>query len=297
MCSIGKFRYNICVFIAGVLLLFSKTQILANETDHYELVHYSLTSGLSNFNVNSVVRDPWGFVWIGTAYGLNRYDGEIFDTYYKSENGGPCGNHIRSLAIDDDYRMWIGTEEEGICFYDLKTGQFDDLHSLLSEEDLLQIKILSVNRLLYHNENLWIGTNNGLFLLDLTSKRLLNYSGHFSALTNERGSLAVYDLKSAKNGQILIGTSHGIGWIDKGKARFQALSFQDTNASTDKFYVTEILCDINGYHWVATRGGGLLRVRESDLEVTRAHWVADDAIGQGFLQQNLDGEQQRFIVI
>ena len=32
-------------------------------------------NGLSNSQVNCVYRDSRGFVWIGTAYGLNRYDG------------------------------------------------------------------------------------------------------------------------------------------------------------------------------------------------------------------------------
>ena len=34
--------------------------------------------GLSNSQVNYVYRDSRGFVWMGTAYGLNRYDGYRF---------------------------------------------------------------------------------------------------------------------------------------------------------------------------------------------------------------------------
>ena len=38
--------------------------------------------GLSNSQILSILRDSKGFVWIGTPYGLNRYDGYRFKTYY-----------------------------------------------------------------------------------------------------------------------------------------------------------------------------------------------------------------------
>ena len=37
--------------------------------------------GLSSTQVNTIFRDSKGFVWIGTPYGLNRYDGYRFKVY------------------------------------------------------------------------------------------------------------------------------------------------------------------------------------------------------------------------
>ena len=39
-------------------------------------------NGLSNSQVNCILRDSKGYVWMGTAYGLNRYDGYRFKTFY-----------------------------------------------------------------------------------------------------------------------------------------------------------------------------------------------------------------------
>ncbi|MCC5930204.1 MAG: hypothetical protein JJU28_13230 [Cyclobacteriaceae bacterium] len=274
MYSFGKLRYIICGLFTGICILLPKNLLHASNTDHYELIHYTLKSGLSNFHVNSVVRDPWGFVWIATAYGLNRYDGEFFETFYQDESEGPCGNHIKSLAIDDQYRLWIGTEQDGICYYDLKSGKFNNLSSLVSADYIRQMELFSVNSLLYHNNSLWIATYRGLYLLDLTNNTLINLSDRFPGLINENGDLVVYDIKLSQNGQILIGTSMGMGWIDEGLEHFLVLSFPNDHG----LYVTDILCDVNGYHWVATRGGGLLRVGISDLEVSRVEWMPEDAI-------------------
>ena len=38
--------------------------------------------GLSNSQINRIFQDSKGFVWIATAYGLNRYDGYRFRTFY-----------------------------------------------------------------------------------------------------------------------------------------------------------------------------------------------------------------------
>ena len=38
--------------------------------------------GLSNSQVLSILRDSKGVVWIGTPYGLNRYDGYRVRTFY-----------------------------------------------------------------------------------------------------------------------------------------------------------------------------------------------------------------------
>ena len=41
--------------------------------------------GLSNSQVNCVYRDTRGIMWFGTAYGLNRYDGYRFKTFFSNK--------------------------------------------------------------------------------------------------------------------------------------------------------------------------------------------------------------------
>lgn len=42
--------------------------------------------GLKNTQVNCIRRDSRGFMWIGTTYGLDRYDGYRFKVYYSHAN-------------------------------------------------------------------------------------------------------------------------------------------------------------------------------------------------------------------
>jgi ligand-binding sensor domain-containing protein len=60
------------------LLLFT---IIIYPQENYVFEHFSIPEGLSNPTVFSILQDSYGFIWIGTADGLNRYDGFEFKVY------------------------------------------------------------------------------------------------------------------------------------------------------------------------------------------------------------------------
>jgi ligand-binding sensor domain-containing protein len=53
-----------------------------------EFIHYTVKEGLSDNNVSCITQDSRGFIWIGTEFGLNRYDGYQFENFYQ---GSPEG--------------------------------------------------------------------------------------------------------------------------------------------------------------------------------------------------------------
>ncbi|MCB0834847.1 MAG: hypothetical protein KDC45_15365, partial [Bacteroidetes bacterium] len=68
-------------------------------------------AGLSQSTVGCLLQDRYGFVWIGTQDGLNRYDGYRF-LIYKSRKGDSASladNSINALLEDAGGRLWIGT--------------------------------------------------------------------------------------------------------------------------------------------------------------------------------------------
>jgi len=65
-----------------------------------------IEDGLSSNNVMCAVQDNKGFMWFGTSYGLNKYDGKKFKTFTQAKDG-LHSNLIEKLAIDDANRLWI----------------------------------------------------------------------------------------------------------------------------------------------------------------------------------------------
>src|SRR5579863_2238542 len=70
------------------------------------------SQGLSHQRVTQIVQDDRGFMWFGTGFGLNRYDGYHFRTF-KNEPDDPrslCGVIISSLFMDRSGRLWVGCD-------------------------------------------------------------------------------------------------------------------------------------------------------------------------------------------
>ncbi|WP_166336636.1 hybrid sensor histidine kinase/response regulator transcription factor [Sphingobacterium chungjuense] len=81
--------------------------------------------GLSSNTIHALIRDHFGFLWIGTEDGLNRFDGKSFKIYRRNptENNGLGINHVTSLHEDANGRLWIGTNGGGVAYYDRKTDR------------------------------------------------------------------------------------------------------------------------------------------------------------------------------
>ncbi|MBC7863999.1 MAG: hybrid sensor histidine kinase/response regulator, partial [Bacteroidia bacterium] len=67
---------------------------------------YETKDGLSNRQVNAIIKDRRGLLWIGTKYGLNSFDGYNFKTYTKEKDGLPF-NYIDHILEDSDGKLWL----------------------------------------------------------------------------------------------------------------------------------------------------------------------------------------------
>jgi len=65
--------------------------------------------GLSNAQLNCLFQDSKGYVWIGTSYGLNRYDGYRFRTFYSNAHDTLTlrSNYVDMIWEDFDGKLWL----------------------------------------------------------------------------------------------------------------------------------------------------------------------------------------------
>lgn len=90
----------------------------AVSSDYY-FKQISLKDGLSQSTVNCVLSDHQGVIWVGTNFGLNRFDRERILSYYSDKNNpfSIPGNDIIFLTEDLYHNIWIGTDK-GLAMYD-----------------------------------------------------------------------------------------------------------------------------------------------------------------------------------
>ncbi|HQJ46663.1 MAG TPA: two-component regulator propeller domain-containing protein, partial [Ignavibacteriaceae bacterium] len=91
------------------ILLLVNIQILAQNKLFKSL---TVQEGLSDEDINCIIQDKKGFLWIGTESGLNRYDGYEFKIfkYNQNDKNSLPNNSIWSLYEDKKGNIWIGTK-------------------------------------------------------------------------------------------------------------------------------------------------------------------------------------------
>ncbi len=103
---------------ASILLVFLSFETISQD----QVLHsqfYGIEEGLSHRDVQCIHQDRQGFMWFGTKYGLNRFDGYGFMWITEEKHGLPS-NNIEFILEDMDGEMWL-METEGIYKYQVKS--------------------------------------------------------------------------------------------------------------------------------------------------------------------------------
>ena len=111
----SKEKYRLIFFLP--LILF---QLYCNaQTSNYSIKTYTVKDGMPDQYVLSLYQDSRGFIWIGSANGLSRFDGSHFINY-GFQQGISC-QRVQNIMEDKDHRLWIAAEDK---LFELKQDHF-----------------------------------------------------------------------------------------------------------------------------------------------------------------------------
>lgn len=144
----------------------------------YVFHHLTTNDGLSNSTVRAIIKDSYGFLWVGTESGLNRYDGYDFEVY----RGDP--DNSNSLSIDDIWglkedgqgNIWISSGFNYAVYNREKDTFINDIPRLLKD----------LNIIVDRNYKIHIDKGGGIWVLSGQKAFYYNW---------EKASLRVYDIK------------------------------------------------------------------------------------------------------
>lgn len=103
----------------------------------FDVKQWSAVDGLSSQSVRSVVQDNIGYIWAGTLFGLNRFDGKTFTTFNTKDHEGLISNAINVLFVDSTGYLWIGTQA-GLSGVNPSTMIFDKYNVLGDVTDITE---------------------------------------------------------------------------------------------------------------------------------------------------------------
>ncbi len=97
--------------------------IWAND---FSFKHLDIADGLSNKHVNAIFKDSKGFVWFGTASGLDRFDGYNIRPFSMNPSDVKSlpDNYVSSIQESEEGDIWVNTGL-GYALYNSQTEDFD----------------------------------------------------------------------------------------------------------------------------------------------------------------------------
>lgn len=198
---------------------------------------------LIDANVTCIERDQKDNFWVGTSTGL--YQLNFNDSKWKINDLASLNllpnDKVNSILLEGSV-LWVGTQNHGLIRFDSKSFTSKRVNFGSGNLENLVKCIEKVN-----SSEIWVGTSDGIFILDSNGK-LLN------RLTTENGlpHNSINDLQQTKNGRIWIASAENkIAYFENGLIKLvRNQKFEITN-------INSICLDYKENVWFASNGYGL----------------------------------------
>ncbi len=219
----------------------------------YKIDGWQTEQGLPLNTVQTLLQTRDGYLWVGTAGGLARFDGVRFTTYESPQVPDVSSQPIFGLMEDAQQNLWIG-HSKGAALY--RNGKFQ---VAISEQVSAGRRVWAFAQA--SDGVVWAATENGLVRWENGVTKV--YQQADGLPTNRLRALA-FD----RDGTLWIGSTGG-GLVSFAANRFQVLTPANGFPSLE---VRSVLADPGGGMWAATAGGGLAHVEHGSI---KTYTVAD----------------------
>jgi signal transduction histidine kinase/ligand-binding sensor domain-containing protein len=297
------------ILLAGLLLLGCPCAIALDrslDVSQYTHTPWRVRDGFAQGTIAAIVQTPDGYLWLGTEFGLLRFDGVKAIPWPPPKGQHLPSNRVFSLLAARDGTLWIGTTKGLASWKDGKLTQYpalagESIRAILEDHDgtvwagglaspppgrLCAIRNGTVQCYgddgalgagvggLYEDRshNLWVGTRNGLWRWRPGPPEL------YAAPGPPNGIQGIAD---SDDGALLFGPLSGIRRLVGGKIEEYALP-----GSAPQFTAAPMLRDRDGGLWIGTSDSGLVHVHRGRTDVfTQADGLTGDLITALFIDR------------
>ncbi len=228
------------------------------ETSNEGWTHFTpFNSKLGSLHTYTVAADPERGVWVGTNYGISRFDGKEWSLHreFAETGSGRLDNVIYDFAVDPDRTAWFTClRGVGALHPDGRMDRWDWKSAGFPRNQVNQIlRVADTTYVTMHNLQ-------GLFALR---------QGRWGAIPVRAGGTAVlHAIVRDGSGNFWFGTSNGLLRWEEAKGLEGWTQFTAANSGLPDNFVRRLALDRAGALWIATAArpgrptGGLVRLKD-----------------------------------
>lgn len=281
----------IAVIALGILLAWCSSAFALDpslDVNQYAHTAWKVHEGFAKGEISSIAQTPDGYIWLGTQFGLRRFDGVRNVPWEPPGDQHLPSSYIFSLLASRDGTLWIGTWNGLASWKDGRLTQYPELaghyiFNLLEDRDgVIWIggmrtepamgKLCAIRKGGVHcnggdgglgrgvfglyedsKDNLWVGVPNGVWRWNPGPPK-------FYSLPNEPDGIQA--LGEDADGTLLVGGNDGIyRLVDAKVEKYPLLRV------APEFRAKRILRDRDGGLWIGTSGHGLVHIHQGRTDV------------------------------
>ena len=211
--------------------------------------HLTIEDGLSQSTIKCILQDSDGFIWYGTADGLNKYNGYEMETFRHSEDSTSIPNNtINTIYEDSQKNIWLGIFKTGLCKYNKITETFTLFTNEPENDNSISSNvILSICE--DDNSFLWLATTDGLNKFNPKTNKNKRFYEKDGLCSN-----FIYKIVKDKHGNLWIATRSGLNFYNSKKQKFITIKNVESNFS-DKKIRDICISEKNQKLWLGTSTG------------------------------------------
>lgn len=262
------------ILLSALGLVLAVCSVVA-QSEAFRFMHLNVNDGLSHNHVTSCLKDSRGFLWIGTDFGLNRYDGYQIKTFFNdAHNPNSIGsNDINGIFETPDQTIAIATAS-GLNLYDPVTETFErNTTAFYNQYHLPSGNISSISK--DSDGNFWFVLSSGVVVYNPHSKK------SFTLRHDPRDSTSIAPgnitgITSDRNGNTWVIHANGlieklsrVGSGYKVSFRNRILSHKYKNEQ----YAYVLMADRDGDLWIFTLNGtiGVHFIDQGSNKISHLH--------------------------
>lgn len=216
------------ILIISISLFITKSSCYAQQHVSVFLRKYSQQEGLSSFYARQIIQDKYGFLYIATQEGLDRFDGKQFIHYRKTNPAYHrlAGIDIRTMVEDPASNLlWVLPGENGVNAINTITGKVTKFIPV--ERDNENEWNLA---LFLYNGKLLIGTSVGVKVYDIKNDIFLQKLALYESKPQSEPAYQVRAINSDANGNLWVCYSgYGIVVYDRNLQRIGFIANSEFN--------------------------------------------------------------------
>jgi ligand-binding sensor domain-containing protein len=227
------------------LLSFFLQLFTAAQPTSYNFRNLTTNEGLSDGIVRSIAQDAYGFMWFGTSYGLNRFDGITVKTFFSKtgDSSSLISNYIVSLYCDTKGNLWVGTLK-GLCRYDYASNSFIRYTAPVA----FQINDIKQDK----NGQTWFASDWGLWLVNEEKRSVSKFTGNGDTALQKKMYCSIRQIVESPGGDWYLATNKGIKIFNPLNNKYDEIRYDPQNPYTiSGDLVSTLSFDSTGALWAA----------------------------------------------